>query len=59
MPFSAIVEALAKRCSGRLIRADDPWLAGTEPGPQFQAPSGSIQALHHDKGGLWVELELA
>ena len=47
------------RCSGRVIRADDPWIAGNAPGPQFQAPSGSIKKLSHDKEGLWVELELA
>ena len=59
MPFGEIVEALAGRCSGRVIRADNSWLAGNAPGPQFQAPSGSIKKLSHDKEGLWVELELA
>lgn len=58
MPFSSIIEALAERCSGRVIRADDPWVAGAVPGPGFQVPSGSVRALRHEQD-LWVELQLA
>ena len=58
MPFGPIVKALAKICSNRVIRADDAWIAGTAPGPGFQVPGGSIQALRSDSG-LWVELHLA
>ena len=58
MPFDAIVQALAGQCSGRVIRADDPWVVGNAAGPQFQAPSGSIRKLSN-QNGLWVELELA
>jgi hypothetical protein len=57
MPFGSILEALAERCNGRVIRADDSWVAGTAPGPGFQVPAGSIQALRNQPG-LWVELEL-
>ena len=58
MPFGSILGALDERCAGRVIRADDPWVAGAAPGPEFQAPGGSIRALRHEPG-LWVELDLA
>ena len=58
MPFGSILEALDERCAGRVIRADDPWVAGTAAKPGFETSSGSIRALRHQPG-LWVELELA
>src|SRR5205807_1394920 len=58
MPFGPIVEALAERCNGRVVRADDPWVVGTVPGPGFHAPTGSIRAARRHPQGLWVEFEL-
>ena len=58
MPFGSILEALGECCGGRVIRADDPWVAGTATGPGFQVPLGSIQELRHQPG-FWVELHLA
>jgi hypothetical protein len=30
MPFGPLVDALAERCSGRVIRADDPWVTNRQ-----------------------------
>lgn len=57
MPFGPIVDALAERCAGRVIRADDPWISGAEPGPTF-GTTGSIRKLTHGDG-LWVEVEVS
>ena len=66
MPYDGIVEALAKKAGGRVIRADDEWLASKDGRPGFSVPSGSILAVRHaprdarrGKGGLWVEVDLA
>ena len=60
MPFDLIVQALAKRCRDRVIRADAPWLKGGTPAPNFVALGGSIAGFKHDEeNGLWVELQLA
>jgi hypothetical protein len=57
MPFGPILEALAERCDGRVIRADDAWLRGTATAPTFDVPSGSLRKV--SKGdGLWVEVEV-
>lgn len=58
MPNGKILAALAERCSGRVVRADDPWVADAAPGPAFRTPSGSVKAISHQKG-IWVELDLA
>jgi hypothetical protein len=58
MPYGKILAALSERCGGRVVRADDPWVADAAPGPTFQTPSGSIKAISHEKG-IWVELDLA
>ena len=58
MPYGPIIEALGQRCDGRVIRADDPWIAGAEPGPGFQVPAGSIRAVRSEPG-LWVEVDVA
>ena len=57
MPFGPIVDALAERCAGRVIRSDDPWISGAEPRPTF-GTTGSIRKLTH-KDGLWVEVEVS
>lgn len=66
MPYDAILTALAAKTSGRVIRADDAWLANKNGKPAFAAPSGSILAVRsaprdeaRGTGGLWVELDLA
>jgi hypothetical protein len=59
MPFGPIIEALALRCSGRVVRADDPWVTGSLPEPGFQPPTGSIRAAQRHPQGLWVEFQLA
>ena len=57
MPFPGIVDRLKELCSGRVIRADDPWVASPTPAPGFAPPSGSIRGLRH-KPELYVELDL-
>lgn len=66
MPYDAIVHALSTRTSGRVIRADDAWLATANGRPDFACPSGSILAVRscardpkRGPGGLWVEVDLA
>lgn len=65
MPYDKILRALGERCAGRVVRADDPWLAvppepplAPPPDPPFTAPSGSIRALRFEPG-LWVEFDVA
>ena len=57
MPFPGIVNRLKELCSGRVIRADDPWVATPTAAPGFTPPSGSIRGLRH-KPELYVELDL-
>ncbi|RUU00466.1 hypothetical protein EOD23_23315 [Mesorhizobium sp. USDA-HM6] len=66
MPYDAILTALEAKTKGRVIRADDPWLAGAGGKPTFASPSGSILAVRsvprdaaRGPGGLWVEVDLA
>lgn len=66
MPYDGILNALAPKAFGRVIRADDEWLAAADGRPGFTVPSGSIVAVRsairnpqRGKGGLWVELDLA
>jgi hypothetical protein len=65
MPYYGILTALEAQAKGRVIRADDPWLADKDGKPVFTAPSGSIQAVRsaprdaaRGPGGLWVEVDL-
>lgn len=58
MPFNTILNELGRRTAGRVIRADDPWLASANGAPAFQAPSGSILAIRN-KGEGWIELDVA
>lgn len=58
MPFKSILEELRKRGSGRVIRADDEWIATDTVDPSLKIPSGSIRALRH-KSGLFVEVDVA
>jgi hypothetical protein len=58
MPFHEIVEELERRCSGRVVRADDALVDESRPDVAFEPPSGAILALRH-KPGLWVEFDLA
>ena len=65
MPYDGILTALEAKTKGRVIRADDAWLADANGKPAFAAPSGSIQAVRsaprdaaRGTGGLWVELDL-
>ena len=41
MPFPGITEELARRTGGRLVRADDPWIAGDDGEAPFRTPSGA------------------
>ncbi len=56
MPFKPMLSALEKKTSGRVVRADDDWIASS------QAPKslvgGSIRAVDHGKD-LWVEFDIA
>ena len=58
MPFAAIVKELTERTRGRLIRADDAWIAGEALDGRFAAPSGSLRRVGHEPG-LWVEVDIA
>jgi hypothetical protein len=58
MPFHDIVTDLSARTSGRVIRADDPWLSTPNPPAGLATPSGSIKGLRHAPDGLWVELDI-
>jgi len=65
MPYDGILTALEAKTKGRVIRADDPWLADKNGKPAFATPSGSIQAVRsaprdaaRGPGGLWVEVDL-
>ena len=58
MPLKSIVDELRKRGSGRVIRADEDWIATDTMNANFQPPSGSIRALRY-KPGLWVEVDIA
>src|SRR5690606_7942219 len=57
MPFPGITEELARRTGGRLVRADDPWLAEAGREAPFTTPSGAIRSIGYGPG-LWVEFEL-
>ncbi|WP_292422697.1 MBL fold metallo-hydrolase [Mesorhizobium sp.] len=66
MPYDAILTALEAKTKGRVIRADDAWLADANGKPAFTAPSGSIQAVRsaprdaaRGAGGLWVEVDVS
>ncbi|CDX17846.1 conserved hypothetical protein [Mesorhizobium sp. ORS 3324] len=65
MPYDAILTALEAKTKGRVIRADDPWLADKDGKPAFASPSGSVLAVRsaprdpaRGAGGLWVEVDL-
>lgn len=66
MPYDAILQTLLTKTGGRVIRADDAWLATINGKPDFAYPSGSILDVHNGvrdakrgPGGLWVEVDLA
>src|SRR5262249_13242180 len=58
MPFKDILDELEQRTSGRVIRADDPWVQAGPVDPHFQPASGSLRRVGHQPG-LWVEVEIA
>ena len=58
MPFGTIMSTLSAKTSGRLIRADSPWLLDANGVPDFGTPSGSIRAVRNDSKG-WVEVDIA
>jgi hypothetical protein len=61
MPFKPILKELERRTSGRVIRADDLWLAARDGKPAYTDPSGAILATRRDPSGkgLWIELDIA
>lgn len=58
MPFGTIMSTLSAKASGRVIRADAPWLSVSNGSPDFATPSGSIRAVRN-KGEGWVEVDIA
>jgi hypothetical protein len=58
MPFDAILDDLEKRTSGRVVRADDPWVKTDAIPAELQKLSGSIRGVRN-KAGLYVEFDLA
>lgn len=61
MPFRGILDDLASRTAGRVIRADDAWLREGRLPDIFAAPSGAVRGVRYDRSGeaLWVELDIA
>ena len=57
MPFNSILTALEGKTSGRLVRADDPWVLSGDR-PPFNVPSGSILTLKNTGEG-WIEIEVS
>ena len=57
MPFTEIIDALKRRAGGRVVRADEPWLASGAI-PAALAGSGSLRAARCEPG-LWVEFDIA
>jgi Metallo-beta-lactamase superfamily len=57
MPYPKLLNELRERGTGRVIRADDPWVAKANIDISFETPSGSIRGLRH-KPSLWVELDI-
>lgn len=57
MPFAEIIDALKRRAGGRVVRADEPWLASGAI-PAALAGSGSLRTARC-KPGLWVEFDIA
>lgn len=58
MPYPKLLNELRERGSGRVIRADDPWVAKAKIDVNFETPSGSIRGLRHEPS-LWMELDIA
>jgi len=58
MPFKSILKDLEKHANGRVIRADDKWVAGNTVDKRFRKPSGAILGVRHQPK-LWVELDIA
>ena len=58
MPSHALLSALRQRTSGRLIRADDPWIRDPTAVPCLETPAGSLRALRRGDG-LWVEVDVS
>ena len=58
MPFDKILDRLKEKTSGRVVRADDPWVAKAGIPEPHSLVSGSIVSLSH-KPGLWVEFGIA
>lgn len=57
MLFDGILTDLEVRASGRVIRANDAWIATPNVGVAFKPPSGALRAVHHEPG-LFVELDM-
>ena len=56
MPFDKILERLIVKTDGRVIRADDAWIAGADKAPK-RLRGGSIAPVSH-QAGLWVEVAI-
>lgn len=61
MPFGPILDALAQRTNGRVICADDPWIAKGAVPQRFQQSDGAIKRMRLDpeSAGLWIEVDVA
>jgi len=57
MPFSAILDALSARTSGRTVRADDEWIGKIDAAGLGPPITGSIRSWSHSPG-LWVEISI-
>lgn len=58
MPFKPILDALKERTAGRVIRADDPWIARKSSDPAATLVGGSIRAIDYEPL-LWVEVDVS
>lgn len=57
MPFSTILDTLASKASGRVLRADDGWITEPDAVPAFPLPSGSVKGVRTEGRG-WVEVDI-
>lgn len=57
MPFTGILTALGARAAGRVVRADDKWLADCAIPPALAAGGGSLRAVRCG-AKLWVEFDV-
>lgn len=59
MPFGQMLDELRRRTTGRVIRADDPWIATGRVPREIAARNGSLTVIGVGQQGPWVEVDIA